>query len=52
MTDGGGSSELDRDRGTVVVSSLMSCLELISHNAIDQDESAVRTLSRLWGRLD
>ena len=52
ITDGGGSSELDRDRGTVVVSSLMSYLELISHNAIDQDESAVRTLSRLWGRLD
>ena len=52
MTDGGGSSELDRDRGTVAVSSLMSCLELISHNAMGQHESAVRTLVRLWGRLN
>lgn len=52
ITDGGGSSESEGDGEVAVVSSLMSCLELISHNAMGQHESAVRTLVRLWGRLN
>jgi hypothetical protein len=53
IADGGVSSELDRDRGheVAVVSSLMSCLELISNCATGEQEPTMRTLSRLWGRL-
>lgn len=47
ITDGGASSELDRDRETTVVSSLVSYLVLISHCGTDQLVSTMRTLSRL-----